>query len=394
VGAPINGTFGIRGAAALDHSGSGIVYTSDNTQVFGLDLATGATLPGWPVSVVMAGAEQTDGEIHDALNFAGNYIYLGTSAIGEDQPPYYGRVSVISTLTQKVVANWFGMSGTAQQPTISGAGVWGWGGVAVDTAAAVGGVYVATGNAVGQPLQQTMYAENVVNLSKNLSKIEGAASPTFAPTGDDDYGSTPLVFTPTCGTRLLVIKNKTGQVVVEAVGANGALTMVQTLLISTTGGAEFKGTSAWDPADQLVMLTLNTVAPGAPYQPGLAAFSVGCTAPYLTPAWQTTTLPNGNPITVAGGKISSPTVANGLVFFGAETPEQSSKSIVYAALTRAAGGKPAGTVVWASGVVNGTFDSALPTVVNGELLFATASPQPTLFAFGLPPAAVHKRPVR
>jgi hypothetical protein len=48
------------------------------------------------------------------------------------------------------------------------------------------------------------------------------------------------------------------------------------------------------------------------------------------------------------------------------------------------GSQPAGTIVWTSKLITGTFDSALPTVVNGKLLFSTVSTQPTLYAFGLP----------
>ena len=384
VGAPINKAYGIRATAALDPRGAGIVYVADNVQVYGLDLATGATLAGWPVADEPADAPDTDGEIHDALNLVADNIYFGTAGVGYDQPPFYGRVSSISTLTQKVTSSWYSLSGTSQQPTLSGGGVWGWGGVAVDTQSS-GGIYVATGNVAGNPPQQQVYAENVIHLKRNLTTILGAATPTFPPTGDDDYGSTPLVFTPAgCSTKLAVTKSKTGLLVVDAVASDGSMTVAQTLQVSTTGGNEFKGTSAFDPVDQLVLVTLDA-AGSAAYQPGLAAFQVtsSCAAPWLSLAWQTSQTASGKPIMPDGGHISSPTVANGLVFFGAETPA-GGDSIVYAVLARPDGAKPAGTIAWASGVVPGTFDSALPTVVNGKLFFSTASKAPTIYGFGLP----------
>jgi len=384
VGDPVDRAYGIRGTAALDHEGAGTVYTASNEEVFALDLSTGTTLPGWPVASVPAGADDTDGEIHDALNLVGNSLYVGTSGVGMDHPPYYGRIVRISTKSKKIVSNWFPLSGSGQTPTESGGGIWGWGGVAVEKGDAAGGVYAGTGNAVGGP-KQVVYAEQVINLTRDLSTLAGSASPTLNSVQDVDYGATPLVFTPRgCGQKLLVIKNKTGLVVVETVGADGSLAVAQTIQVSTQSSPGFKGTAAWDAADQLVLLTLATPGP-APYTPGLAAFQVTatCSLPWLTLAWQATQLPNGAPIMAAGGNISSPTVANGLVFFGAETASMAGNSAVYAALTKPNGKHPAGRIVWSSRVLPGTFDSALPTVVNGKVFFSTVSAQPTIYAFGL-----------
>jgi hypothetical protein len=383
VGAPVNAAYGIRSTAALDHSGSGTVYVGDATQVYALSLTTGATLTGWPVSTVAAGAPSTDGFMHDALNFVDKYVVVGTSGIGIDQPPYYAKVAFISTKAHKVVANWYPLTGNSTLPTTSGGGIWGWGGIAIETGDKAGGIYVATGNAVGTPLQQIDYAEDIINLSTKDLKMVGAATPTFAAKGDDDYGSTPLVFTPQgCGTKLLAIKSKTGMMVVDTVGADGSLAVGQTLTVTTPGGTDFKGTAAWDPADQLVLVTNDQAGP-APYGAGLVAFHVSCSAPYLSFAWQTIER-NGTPIMVNGGQISSPTVINGLAFFGAEDLAGDSKSVVYAVLTAPYGGQPAGTIVWASKTISGTFDSAMPTVVNGKLLFSAVSAQPTVYAFGLP----------
>jgi hypothetical protein len=383
VGAPVNKAYGIRSTAALDHSGTGTVYVGDATQVYGLALTTGAILPGWPVSTVAAGAPSTDGFMHDALNFVDKYVVVGTSGVGIDQPPYYAKVAFISTSLHKVVASWYPMTGNDTLPTVSGGGIWGWGGIAIETGDKAGGIYVATGNAVGTPLQQVDDAENIVNLNTKNLKLVGAATPTFAAQGDDDYGSTPLVFTPQgCGTKLVAVKSKTGMMVVDTVAADGSLAVGQTLTVTTPGGTDFKGTAAWDPVDQLVLVTNDQAGP-APYGAGLVAFHAACTAPYLSFAWQTISQ-NGTPIMVNGGQISSPTVINGLAFFGAEDLAGDARSVVYAVLTAPVGSQPAGTIVWTSKLITGTFDSALPTVVNGKLLFSTVSTQPTLYAFGLP----------
>lgn len=382
VGDPLNKVYGIRSTPALDHTGTGTVYVGDGNQVYGLALATGATLPGWPVSTVAAGAPDTDGFMHDALNFIDKFVVVGTSGVGVDQPPYYGKVAFISTTAHKVVANWYPLTGNSTVPTVSGGGIWGWGGIAIETGDKAGGIYVASGNAVGTAQQQIDYAEDIVNLSTKDLKLLGAATPTFAAKGDDDYGSTPLVFTPQgCATKLLAIKSKTGMMVVDTVAADGSLAVGQTLTVTTPGGTDFKGTAAWDPVDQLVLVTNDKAGP-APYGAGLVAFHVSCAAPYLSFAWQTTER-NGTPIMVDGGQISSPTVINGLAFFGAETLSGNNSSVIYAVLTAPYAGKAAGTIMWSSKVIPGTFDSALPTVVNGKLLFSTVSAQATVYAYGL-----------
>ena len=135
--------------------------------------------------------------------------------------------------------------------------------------------------------------------------------------------------------------------------------------------------------NQLVLITVDTGA-APPYGAGLAAFRIGCAAPWLTPAFQTTTLPNGSPLMLDGGHISSPVVANGLAYFGAETSTGNSK--VFAVLTQANGNKLAGSIAWISPALAGTFDSQMPSVVNGKVFFSTISTAPMLYAFGLPPA--------
>ena len=155
VGDPIDRTFGVRSTPVLDRSGSGTVYATSNVQVFGLDLATGTILPNWPVTLQQNGAD-TDGFVHDALNFYDGFLYVGVSAIGGDTPPYFGRVARISVANPKVASNWYVLSGTGDQPTQSGGGVWGWGGVAIDSSKH-GEIYLATGNAVGGSMQQTVF---------------------------------------------------------------------------------------------------------------------------------------------------------------------------------------------------------------------------------------------
>ena len=170
---------------------------------------------------------------------------------------------------------------------------------------------------------------------------------------------------------------------VDTVAADGSLAVAQVLLASTAGG-NFKGTSAFDQKNQQVLLTISADGP-APYVHGLAAFKVtsACAAPWLALSSETTTTQSGQPLMANGARISSPTVAGGLVYFGAETPTSSGNSIVYAVLAKPVAGHPAGTIAWSSSPIPGTFDSALPTVVNGQLIFSTASQKPMIYAFGL-----------
>jgi hypothetical protein len=255
-------------------------------------------------------------------------------------------------------------------------GVWGWGGVAVDPTARAGGVYAGTGNhkGIGGPTHET-YAERIVNLNPDLSTIS-IAGPTIRP-GDFDYGSTPVVFQPTgCKTKLLAVLNKTGLLVLASIGSDGTLTVLESLQISVGG----HGNAAWDPVDQVLLLSISQNGV-PPYAHGLNALRIasGCGPAPLRLAWQTTRLKDGTPFT---GKLFSPTAANGLAWFGGGASNQR----LIAVATTNGPDYSAGQILWQSRALKCSPMVAPPTVVNGHV-YATCGPGgagPNIIAFALP----------
>ena len=379
--------FGVRAAAAIDrtaNNGNGAVYVAVHGSIHALDLTTGMELAGWPVTMPGPAPSATDGWVHDAPNVVGGKLYVGTSSGTCDTPPYYGRVAVVDTASATATNMFFPLSGNAGIPKYSGGGVWGAGGVAVDPGAAVGGIYAASGNARTGAGQQRPYAEYILNLSPDLSTLAGAAAPTL-PAGDNDFGSTPVVFQLAgCSGKLLAAVNKTGLLVVETIGADGTLAVTQSLQIMTmTAAAELVGNVAWDAADQLLFVTAKGDGP-APFSHGLSAFSVasGCAPAPLTLAWQTTTGSSGVVLTANNTALVSPTVANGLVWYGSGNPKPSLVAVAVAAA--ASGSISAGQVAWQT-ALPGCAPTAPPTVVNGRVFVACVGASKSfVLAYALP----------
>jgi hypothetical protein len=384
-GEPANTQIGIRSAVVIHRAangGRGAVYVPLEGAVHALDLITGAELAGWPVSIVDMAVSPTDGGMRGAPNLLKGELYVVTSSNDNDVPPYYGRIVGIDTATATIGAIWYTMSGNATLPTASGGGIWGWGGVAIDPLAKVGGIYVATGNSkTGNG--QMANGESIVNLSPSLAQIS-KASPSFgaSPNGyDNDYGSTPMLFRPNgCPNVMMAALNKTGQLVVDMVIANGTLSVLQSLQVASGAGGLFRGTAAWDPVDQLVLVTSALAGP-APFAAGLLAFRAGpgCSQP-LSLAWQTSTLANGMPLVASGDAISSPSAANGVAYF----PVGGHASSLFAVATASAGAIAAGQILWQSPTYGGCSAGLTPTVVDGRVIFGCEGIGRTLHVFGLP----------
>jgi len=362
---------GIGATAAIDvgaNGGQGAVFVAVNGKVHALALATGLELAGWPVAIPRLASTVTDGSVHDGINIAAGKLFVGTSS-NCDIPPYWGRVVRIDVASAKVESQWFTLASSGGVPSASGGGIWGLGGVAIDTSARVGGVYVATGNAVEQD-GQSAYAENIVNLSRDLKKLEGAASPLI-PFGDNDYGATPAVFQPDgCADKLVAVPNKIGLLTVDSVGAGGALSVAQSLqMASNTGG--FRGAVAWDAADQLLMVTTPTDGP-APYLHGLSAMQEGAGCSGLSLAWQVSP-----PAKISSGSdpFSPVTTANGVAYMGVQGL---SANQIFAIATTAGTGVVPGQVLWTSPAIGGVI-IAPPAVVNGRV-FAASMNKLTTFA--------------
>ncbi len=345
-----DGVYGIGGAAAiaLTGSGSGVIYVAGGDgAVHALDLATGSERPGWPVGGVFTPAQE---HVWSAVNLFAGKLYV-TVASHCDRPPYFGDAVEIDVNTRAITNRFY----PAGPPSggISGGGIWGYGGASVDPSN--GHVFVATGNALTTP-DNYGHSDAVVELSSSLAVL-GSNSPVVGT--DVDFGATPVLFRPAgCPVTLVAAKNKKGALFVYAEGGlnTGPL---QRLQVASANDWRFNGLPAWDPVTNMLYVSNSSDSSSGPYLHGMVALkATGCT---LSLAWQKSVGPSFT-------SVSSPSVANGVVYYG---DGRGAQEFAFDAAT--------GTQLWSSGSTTGQLFAA-PTVTNGKLFVAAGDNH--LYAFG------------
>jgi outer membrane protein assembly factor BamB len=257
-------TFGVTGAPVIDRATNRIYVPDGADAVHALDLASGTEQTGWPITIA---SPANTNFIESALTYnpANQMLYVETSSTC-DISPWFGRVTAINTVSASVVNSFFPTQGQ------SGGGIWGFGGASVDTA--TNNVYIATGNAdTNANPEDFSYAEQIVELSPDVSMLLANNHPFIPPGGDDeDFGATPLLFQPPGCGPLLAAVNKSGMFYLYSrFNINGG--PVQAIQMSiTTGNGDFIGIPAYDPVTNDVYVGLP--ATFGIYQPGVAAFAL------------------------------------------------------------------------------------------------------------------------
>ena len=196
---------------------------------------------------------------------------------------------------------------------MDGGGIWGPGGASIDPSN--GHVFVATGNALTNP-ESYSYAEDVVELDPSLNVL-GANYPGLTG-GDVDFGATPILYQPSgCSTTQVAAKNKTGVLVVYNEGnLNAGYT--QRFQIADVNDYQFNGIPAWSPQTNMIYISNNSDSNTGTYFHGLIALHAGANC-QLSLAWQQTVGPNYT-------RVSPPTVANGVVYYGDGSATPSGRS--------------------------------------------------------------------
>jgi len=385
--ADVGNQAGILSTAAIDrqaNGGRGAVYVASNGIVYAWDLATGATIAGWPETgfVIPNLIPNGDTFIFAGLTLVDGTLYV-TNAGRCDKPPYHGAITAIDTVGVYMKAQWFAAGGSPTVPTVSGGGIWGPGGVAIDTSSHGGALYTATGNPV--PDTATVaprYTEAMVRLRPNLSAVDWSAQPVNA-AGDHDFGSTPVPFHPaTCQQEMAAVMRKSGELYVAVTNPASPSTPRISVLKAAPGSTAAFGAVAFDDSTQLMLMT--TAADGvAPLTHGLLAFKVNSHC-QLQFAWKTNSSPDGNPIIAPGIPLTNVTAANGLAFFGVGlgAPSGALSNGLYAVAQTTSGNVMAGQALWHSGDIT-TGVIGAPVVVNGWVYAAAGG---TIHAYALPPA--------
>jgi outer membrane protein assembly factor BamB len=341
-------TLGQVSAGAIDRATNLIYVAGGNGKVYAFDLGTGAPASGWPVRVTRK--TKPNEYIWGGLNLVGGILYATVGSVCDRNGPYYGRALGIDVATQKKVAIFYVTGGPATG--IQGGGIWGWGGVAVDTSNRA--LYVTTGNSLTDP-ESYGYGDQVVRLTHGLA-VTSSNYPGL--TGDDlDFGGSPIIFPGpgTCGPQLAAL-NKDGEVFLYnrddiAAGPEDRVFV---------NGLDLITVPAYDPVTGFLYVGHHTDSPDTTYPRGIVAFSITADCK-LHMVWQQGV--------GGGGAVSQPVVANGVVYYG------DGKAHTLFAFNALSGAK-----LWNSGSTIATWIDTEPIVVNGWVYVTSGS---ALYAFGL-----------
>jgi outer membrane protein assembly factor BamB len=351
-------TFGSNGAPVIDRVTNRIYVPDGAARVHAFDLATGAEQPGWPVTIATQPGHNV---IYAGLTYnpANGLLYAETSSTC-DISPWYGRIVAISTSTATIVGTFYPTQGQ------SGGGIWGFGGASVD--AASNNVFILTGNADtshgGQ--QNAYYAEQVIELSPDVSTVLANNYPGLPPGGDDeDFGATPLLFTPPGCPPMLAAMNKAGMFFLYNRNSIGAGPTQAVQMSITTANGDFVGVPAYDPATNLVYV--EQPATFGIYRPGVAAFALrsDCTI-NPTPFWAAQFGADGSQS--QDDTLRSPiTLANGVLYI---SDYQTAQTFAFNAMT--------GTQLWTQKLSGGGIVG--PIVANGKLFVGSLGPYLTAWS--------------
>jgi outer membrane protein assembly factor BamB len=334
-------TYGVQASAVFDRATNRVYAMGGAGYAYAMDAVTGAVLPGWPVLV---DTDPAHNSVYGAPVLFNNFLYIATGSHC-DQQPYYGHVTRIDVRNQSKLT-WYTNGVGPTGP--GGGGIWGWGGVSVDPKD--GNVYVATGNIAANP-ENSPWGDSVVRLTPDLRFVSGKALPVLI--GDDDLGSTPMLFqAPNCPPQFTV-EQKDGTVHLFD-RDNIAAGPRQTLTLSEGSDEvhgdipvhEFIGVTAYSPELNMLFVSNPTGLPNGYYTNGMVGYRINSSCA-LTKVWNTTA-------GVKGYVVGTPTVANGVVYYADGGHRQ-----IHAFNART------GQELWNSGTDVGATMVTAPLVVNG-----------------------------
>ncbi len=386
------GASGIKSTAAIDRTangGKGAIYVASNARVYAWDLATGATIPGWPDGgVELPNSDpKTGGTIFSGVTVFNGAVYVETSSAGCDVPPYHGSINIIDGAAGTLTKQWFTGTGNSTVPSIDGGAIWGPGGVSIDPDSDSPTLFTAIGNPV--PLGATNavgYYLSIFAARPDLSAIDWSWKPTNLG-GDGDFGSTPVPINPTaCPHQLVPVVRKGGILYVPEISRTTPRSLYNVRAYSLAKAPELSFSAvAFDPESQLLLVTVfdNGSPPTGPFGRGLNALRVGSNCA-LQFAWRTNSTPDGHDIVGPDTRLTSVTVANGVAYFavGGGGAVASTMPGVYAVAMQAGpGGITAGQTLWRSTNIKAPVNNA-PAVANGRLFVGARDGK--LRAYGLP----------
>jgi outer membrane protein assembly factor BamB len=368
------GGFGVTGAPVIDRANMRVYAVSSDGVFHSLSLTTGAVLGQTPAII----ANPATNSVWGGLNQNGNFVYVVTGSDGCDTQPWQGTIYKINVANPApVLAASVPVVPSLASTNDAGGGIWGYGGLAIDTA--TGNLYVTSAADVNESTtpnanRMLVYDANL-NLLGSYLPSDPATFPCASAPCDLDFGSSPVVFTPPSCPEMVLGGKKNGNLYLFKTSdliASGQPTQI--LPINTAsdslGNGGASDPSYWPVGNMAFEGTAGTGANG--FSGGIVAMNVtgSCT---LAAAWS-------HPLGGSNQPNSTVTIANGVAFIGVG---EGGEVLAYNATN--------GTQLWqsASGV---GYTFAAPMVAKGSLYVGSwngyaANSGGTLRAYSLNAAA-------
>ena len=305
------GTYGITSTPAVDGR-AGVLYAASANGLLGAyRLADGRPVSGWPVRVITRTAVE---DVWSAVRLIGGSLYLAVASYCDSPDksgkPADGYLLRVDPKSRKVVGKFDVTPGPANL-----AGIWGWGGVSYDAEAKT--LYTATGNAVvyrgGNLIEDAGHAERLLALSPSLRLL--AESPAPPPTeenrGDEDFGSTPLLFQPSGCAPLVAANSKNGSTYVWRRGHLASGPVISLPIGPTAPNDPFLGQPVYLPS--LRLLVVAQAEFGADKSRGVSAFRLNAGCSGVVNRWN---------LNIGGGPQAPPIAVGDVVVASAPATSQ------------------------------------------------------------------------
>jgi len=203
------GNWGITSTGVIDRDRNTLYVANADGRLYGLDLATGNDVVGFPRTIV----RRTDFEyVWGGLRIADGRLYVPVASYCDAGPAADfpdGHLFEIPLDDPDALVDWEPVAGPGNL-----GGVWGWGGVSVDPT--TGTIYTGIGNshafsdACSCYVDNAPYGNQIVALTPDLSSVLDHDEPVLPTTEDDDFGAAPVLFQPHGCPPLAAMNNKIG----------------------------------------------------------------------------------------------------------------------------------------------------------------------------------------